>query len=57
MAIRLLPFRDYDEHDVVNLFKSAGTLTEQFIDLSNAGRRSTPQGDAGVFVNVSAWLS
>jgi len=26
MAIRLLPFRDYDEHDVVNLLKSAGTL-------------------------------
>jgi len=52
MAIRLLPFRDYDEHDVVNLFKSAGTL-EQFIDLSTDGRRSTPQGDAGVFVKVS----
>jgi hypothetical protein len=52
MAIRLLPFRDYDEHDVVNLFKSAGTL-EQFIDLSHADRRSTPQGDAGVFVKVS----
>lgn len=53
MAIRLLPFRDYDEHDVVNLFKSAGTL-QQFIDLSHADRRSTPQGDAGVFVKVSA---
>lgn len=52
MAIRLLPFRDYDEHDVVNLFKSEGTL-EQFIDLSTDGRRSTPQGDAGVFVKVS----
>jgi len=52
MAIRLLPFRDYDEHDVVNLFKSAGTL-EQFIDLSHGDRRSTPQGDAGVFVKVS----
>ena len=52
MAIRLLPFRDYDEHDVVNLFKSAGTL-EQFIDLSHADRRSTAQGDAGVFVKVS----
>jgi len=53
MAIRLLPFRDYDEHDVVNLFKSAGTL-EQFIDLSHVDRRSTPQGDAGVFVKVSS---
>ena len=53
MAIRLLPFRDYDEHDVVNLFKSAGTL-DQFIDLSTSNKRSTPQGDAGVFVKVSS---
>ena len=53
MAIRLLPFRDYDEHDVVNLFKSAGALSD-FIDLSDAAKRSTPQGDAGVFVTVSA---
>ena len=53
MAIRLLPFRDYDEHDVVNLFKSAGALSD-FIDLSDATKRSTPQGDAGVFVTVSA---
>ena len=53
MAIRLLPFRDYDEHDVVNLFKSAGTL-DQFIDLSKSATRSTPQGDAGVFVKVSS---
>lgn len=53
MAIRLLPFRDYDEHDVVNLFKSAGNLSD-FIDLSDAAKRSTPQGDAGVFVTVSA---
>ena len=53
MAIRLLPFRDYDEHDVVNLFKSAGNLSD-FIDLSDATKRSTAQGDAGVFVTVSA---
>jgi len=53
MAIRLLPFRDYDEHDVVNLFRSAGTLDE-FIDLSDALKRSTPEGDAGVFVKVAA---
>jgi len=53
MAIRLLPFRDYDEHDVVNLFKSAGNLSD-FIDLSDATKRSTKQGDAGVFVKVSA---
>lgn len=53
MAIRLLPFRDYDEHDVVNLFKSAGNLSD-FIDLSDSSKRSTAQGDAGVFVTVSA---
>jgi hypothetical protein len=52
MAIRLLPFRDYDEHDVVNLFRSAGNLGD-FIDLSDANKRSTKQGDAGVFVKVS----
>jgi hypothetical protein len=51
MAIRLLPFRDYDEHDVVNLFKSAGALSN-FIDLSSSTNRSTPEGDAGVFVKV-----
>ena len=53
MAIRLLPFRDYDEHDVVNLFKSAGNL-DDFIDLSKSAKRSTPQGDAGVFVKVNS---
>ena len=53
MAIRLLPFRDYDEHEVVNLFKSAGNL-DDFIDLSSATKRSTKQGDAGVFVKVAA---
>jgi len=52
MAIRLLPFRDYNEHDVVNLFKSAGNKGE-FIDLSDSTKRSTDQGDAGVFVKVS----
>jgi len=52
MAIRLLPFRDYDEHDVVNLFKSAGSL-DKFIDLSDSNKRTTPEGDAGVFVKVS----
>ena len=51
MAIRLLPFRDYDEHDVVNMYRSAGDLGE-FINLSESAKRSTPQGDAGVFVKV-----
>ena len=26
MATTLLPFRDYDEHDVINLFKFSGTI-------------------------------
>jgi len=52
MAIRLLPFRDYNEHDVVNLYRSAGNLGD-FIDLSDSTKRSTPEGDAGVFVKVS----
>lgn len=52
MAIRLLPFRDYDEHEVVNLFRSAGSVGD-FIDLSNGSKRSTAKGDAGVFVKVA----
>jgi len=52
MAIRLLPFRDYDEHDVVNIYRSAGQLSD-FINLSDSNKRSTPQGDAGVFVKVA----
>ena len=52
MAIRLLPFRDYDEHDVVNLYRMSGALGD-FINLSESAKRSTPKGDAGVFVKVA----
>ena len=45
MAIRLLPFRQYAEEDVVNLYAS----TE-----ANASVTSSSDGDAGVFVKVSA---
>jgi len=45
MAIRLLPFRQYAEEDVVNLFAS----TEANDKVSDSG-----DGDAGVFVKVSA---
>lgn len=51
MAIRLLPFRDYDEHDVVNLYRMDGAKGD-FIDLSDGARRSNVKGDAGVFVKV-----
>ena len=45
MAIRLLPFRQYAEEDVVNLFAS----TKANDKVSDSG-----DGDAGVFVQVSA---
>jgi len=45
MAIRLLPFRQYAEEDVVNLFANA-TANNKVSDAGN--------GDAGVFVAVSA---
>lgn len=45
MAIRLLPFRQYAEEDVVNLFASKG-VNDQVI--------SAGDGDAGIFVKVSA---
>ena len=51
MAIRLLPFRDYDEHDVVNIYRSAGKLSD-FINLSDSNKRSTPQGDAATCLRV-----
>lgn len=45
MAIRLLPFRQYAEEDVVNLFASSAANDK----VSDSG-----DGDAGVFVKVSA---
>ena len=45
MAIRLLPFRQYAEEDVVNLFASTA---------ANDKVSDTGDGDAGVFVKVSA---
>ena len=44
MAIRLLPFRQYSEHEVVNLF-SALVANDKLSDSGN--------GDAGVFVKVT----
>ena len=56
MAIRLLPFRDYSEHDVINLFKMAGNKGD-FIDLSSDDKQSTVNGDAGVFVKVAQGIT
>lgn len=57
MALRLLPFRDYSEHEVVNLFAYNANLTSHdedcAVDLSNSYDAST-NCDAGVFVKVNA---
>ena len=46
MAIRLLPFRQYAEEDVVNLYASSGVNDQ--VDTAQGN------GDAGLFVSVSA---
>lgn len=46
MAIRLLPFRQYAEEDVVNLYASSGVNDQ--VDTTQGN------GDAGLFVSVSA---
>jgi len=48
MGKRLLPFRQYNEHDVVNMFAlddSVLTATQSFVE--------NHSGDAGVFVKIS----
>ena len=49
MANRLLPFRQYNEHDVVNLF-SLDTSSYTFTNMTHAGNGGW---DAGVIVKVS----
>ena len=49
MALRILPYRDYDEHEVVNLYALAGRVGVDFINLEST---PTAGGDAGVFVKV-----
>ena len=47
MALRILPFRQYDAHDVVNLFALApGKENDKLTDSGD--------GDAGVFVTVAS---
>ena len=45
MALRLYPFRQYSEQDVVNLFAS---------DTADTSPSTNGNGSAGVFVKVSA---
>jgi hypothetical protein len=47
MALRLLPFRQYDDHDVVNMYALADASVND--NVTGVG-----SGDAGVFVKVSA---
>jgi hypothetical protein len=49
MANRLLPFRQYNEHDVVNLF----SLDTSGLTLANMTHASNGAWDAGVIVKVS----
>lgn len=47
MALRTLPFRQYDENEVINMFAlGTGFINESVVDSGN--------GDAGVFVTVEA---
>ena len=45
MANRLLPFRQYDENDVINLFAN---------DASDASPTTNGNGSAGVFVSIKS---
>ena len=45
MALRLLPFRQYDEQDVINLFKFGGDL--------GGGAPDNTKADSGMLVKVS----
>jgi hypothetical protein len=47
MSLRILPFRQYDENDVINLFALDGAS-------ANEATTDSGDGDAGVFVKVSA---
>ena len=49
MTLRILPFRQYDENDVVNLFALAPGKENDSTTESDAG-----DGDAGVFVTVAS---
>jgi len=49
MANRLLPFRQYNEHDVVNLF----SLDTSALTLTNLTHASNGAWDAGVIVKIS----
>lgn len=53
MATTLLPFRDYDEHDVINLFAFNGELTKGHIVAISAGWANTDEMDNDGSVGAS----
>ena len=50
MAIRILPFRQYNETDVINMF----ALDTAYVNTATTDSGQTAYGDAGVFVTVAA---
>ena len=48
MALRILPFRQYSDHDVINLFSVVADDVNASTTASDAGK-----GDAGLFVKVA----
>lgn len=58
MAIRLLPFRQYNEHDVINLFRANNTIITGIPDeANNAGVPAPEQNgihDNGVIVSIDS---
>jgi hypothetical protein len=53
MATTLLPFRDYSEHDVINLFAVNGELTKGHIVAISAGWKNTDEMDNDGSVGAS----
>jgi len=47
MALRTLPFRQYSEHDVINMFALGTGYVNESLSISN-------NGDAGVFVTIES---
>ena len=60
MAKRILPYRDYSEHDVVNLFSldlsdtALSSYGDSGVELTNLVEASSGEWDAGVVVSVYA---
>lgn len=49
MALRILPFRQYDDNDVINMFALQGA----YVNAATTDSGQTAYGDAGVFVTTA----